>query len=158
MHRVWHDTAIPFTDVLPAFEMWLENHGLCDLTSNAETLKTAAFVTWFGSIRPLLLFKIFVVNMFVPHLYICTPVSSFLDIHIIARVKLPCLTVLFYLYCGSGNWDIKTKIPEQCITSEIDMPAYFNEWINLKDIYFNFYKFRVMIPNHGGNTSTTSII
>lgn len=44
---------------------------------------------------------------------------------------------------GSGNWDVKTKIPEQCVTSGIDLPPYFNEWINLKDIYFNFYKFRV---------------
>ncbi|CAM6127945.1 unnamed protein product [Calypogeia fissa] len=87
LDRVWHDTAIPFTDMLPAFETWLESHGLWDPTSNAEKLKTAAFVT-------------------------------------------------------CGNWDIKTKIPEQCITSEIDLPAYFNEWINLKDIYFNFYKFR----------------
>ncbi|KAL2649976.1 hypothetical protein R1flu_018104 [Riccia fluitans] len=86
LERVWHDTAIPFTQVLPEFESWLESHSLFD-TKNPSKLKTAAFVT-------------------------------------------------------CGNWDIKTKIPEQCVTSDIQLPPYFNEWINLKDIYFNFYKFR----------------
>ncbi|XP_024527693.1 uncharacterized exonuclease domain-containing protein At3g15140 isoform X1 [Selaginella moellendorffii] len=41
-----------------------------------------------------------------------------------------------------GNWDIKTKIPEQCITSGIPLPSYFCEWINLKDIFLNFYNKR----------------
>eukprot|EP00249_Psilotum_nudum_P007015 c20247_g1_i1 orf=126-1211(+) len=41
-----------------------------------------------------------------------------------------------------GNWDVKTKIPEQCTVSGIDLPPYFMEWINLKDIYLNFYKKR----------------
>ncbi|KAL3701729.1 hypothetical protein R1sor_019751 [Riccia sorocarpa] len=86
LERVWHDTAIPFTQVLPEFESWLEKHGLFD-TKDPAKLQTAAFVT-------------------------------------------------------CGNWDIKTKIPEQCVTSSIEVPPYFNEWINLKDIYFNFYKFR----------------
>lgn len=44
---------------------------------------------------------------------------------------------------GSGNWDVKTKIPEQCRDSGIELKPYFNEWINLKDIYYNFYKKRV---------------
>ncbi|ESQ48462.1 hypothetical protein EUTSA_v100215140mg, partial [Eutrema salsugineum] len=38
-----------------------------------------------------------------------------------------------------GNWDIKTKIPEQCVVSNINLPQYFMEWINLKDVYLNFY-------------------
>ncbi|URE34952.1 hypothetical protein MUK42_03299 [Musa troglodytarum] len=42
----------------------------------------------------------------------------------------------------SGNWDLKTKIPEQCKVSKIKTPPYFMEWINLKDIYLNFYKRR----------------
>lgn len=42
----------------------------------------------------------------------------------------------------SGNWDVKTKIPEQCRVSSIKLPSYFMEWINLKDIYLNFYKKR----------------
>ncbi|MCO5564101.1 hypothetical protein L7F22_017757 [Adiantum nelumboides] len=38
-----------------------------------------------------------------------------------------------------GNWDVKTKIPQQCATSSTYLPAYFLEWVNLKDIYLNFY-------------------
>ncbi|KAH7682214.1 3'-5' exoribonuclease 1 protein [Dioscorea alata] len=41
-----------------------------------------------------------------------------------------------------GNWDLKTKIPEQLKVSKIKPPAYFMEWINLKDIYLNFYNRR----------------
>ncbi|CAO2833361.1 unnamed protein product [Amaranthus hypochondriacus] len=38
-----------------------------------------------------------------------------------------------------GNWDIKTKIPEQCQVCRMKIPPYFMEWINVKDIYLNFY-------------------
>ncbi|GAB2284474.1 hypothetical protein Dimus_018926 [Dionaea muscipula] len=41
-----------------------------------------------------------------------------------------------------GNWDIKTKIPQQCRVSGLKLPPYFMEWINLKDIYLNFYNRR----------------
>ncbi|KAG0617330.1 hypothetical protein M758_5G181800 [Ceratodon purpureus] len=86
LDRVWHDTAIPFTDVLNSFESWMESHSLYD-PQNPSKLARAAFVT-------------------------------------------------------CGNWDVKTKIPEQCRDSGIEVKPYFNEWINLKDIYYNFYKKR----------------
>ncbi|XP_020575225.1 uncharacterized exonuclease domain-containing protein At3g15140 isoform X2 [Phalaenopsis equestris] len=41
-----------------------------------------------------------------------------------------------------GNWDLKTKVPQQCKVSKIRTPLYFMEWINLKDIYLNFYNRR----------------
>nr|AKM76605.1 polynucleotidyl transferase ribonuclease H-like superfamily protein [Pelargonium fulgidum] len=41
-----------------------------------------------------------------------------------------------------GNWDVKTKIPQQCTVSKMKLPSYFMEWINLKDVYLNFYKRR----------------
>nr|AKM76593.1 polynucleotidyl transferase ribonuclease H-like superfamily protein [Geranium maderense] len=41
-----------------------------------------------------------------------------------------------------GNWDVKTKIPQQCNVSKMKLPSYFMEWINLKDVYLNFYKRR----------------
>lgn len=41
-----------------------------------------------------------------------------------------------------GNWDLKTKIPQQCEVSRMKLPPYFMEWINLKDIYLNFYNRR----------------
>lgn len=43
----------------------------------------------------------------------------------------------------SGNWDLKTKVPQQCEVSGMKLPPYFMEWINLKDIYLNFYNRRV---------------
>jgi hypothetical protein len=42
---VWHDTAIPFTEVLKAFEEWLERQELWEPYSVTK-LKDAAFVTW----------------------------------------------------------------------------------------------------------------
>ncbi|XP_062094454.1 uncharacterized exonuclease domain-containing protein At3g15140 isoform X2 [Humulus lupulus] len=41
-----------------------------------------------------------------------------------------------------GNWDLKTKVPQQCKASMLKLPSYFMEWINLKDVYLNFYKRR----------------
>ncbi|KAK1286706.1 putative exonuclease domain-containing protein [Acorus calamus] len=38
-----------------------------------------------------------------------------------------------------GNWDVKTKIPQQCRDSDMKLPPYFMEWINLKDMFLNFY-------------------
>ncbi|KAK4803468.1 hypothetical protein SAY86_003285 [Trapa natans] len=38
-----------------------------------------------------------------------------------------------------GNWDVKTKIPQQCRVLKMKLPPYFMEWINLKDVYLNFY-------------------
>lgn len=43
--RVWHDTAIPFTEVLESFEEWMEGHSLYD-RNNPTKLTRAAFVTW----------------------------------------------------------------------------------------------------------------
>ncbi|KAK3028391.1 hypothetical protein RJ639_039601 [Escallonia herrerae] len=43
---------------------------------------------------------------------------------------------------GGGNWDLKTKVPQQCEVSRMKLPSYFMEWINLKDVYLNFYKRR----------------
>ncbi|KAI4333630.1 hypothetical protein L6164_018411 [Bauhinia variegata] len=41
-----------------------------------------------------------------------------------------------------GNWDLKTKVPQQCEVSKTKLPPYFMEWINLKDVYLNFYNRR----------------
>ncbi|XP_074343637.1 putative exonuclease domain-containing protein At3g15140 [Apium graveolens] len=83
---IWHETAIPFTEVIPQFEDWLAKHNLWTKELGGH-LNKAAFIT-------------------------------------------------------CGNWDIKTKIPEQCKVSRMEVPQYFMEWINIKDIYLNFYKRR----------------
>ncbi|KAG4161320.1 hypothetical protein ERO13_D01G047400v2 [Gossypium hirsutum] len=82
-HRVWHDTAQPFKEVMQQFEAWLSQHNLWEKEKGSR-LTRAAFVT-------------------------------------------------------CGNWDLKTKIPQQCEVSGIKLPPYFMEWINLKDVYLNFY-------------------
>ncbi|XP_027192460.1 uncharacterized exonuclease domain-containing protein At3g15140 isoform X2 [Cicer arietinum] len=82
-HRVWHDTAIPFKEVIEEFEAWLMQQKLWI----GGELNRAAFVT-------------------------------------------------------CGNWDLKTKVPQQCEVSRIKLPPYFMEWINLKDVYLNFYNRR----------------
>ncbi|CAL5335974.1 hypothetical protein CsSME_00018616 [Camellia sinensis var. sinensis] len=84
--RVWHDTAIPFEEVIQQFEAWMVQHDLLGKELNGR-LSRAAFVT-------------------------------------------------------CGNWDLKTKVPQQCEVSGMVLPPYFMEWINLKDIYLNFYKRR----------------
>ncbi|GAB4846496.1 hypothetical protein Ancab_025501 [Ancistrocladus abbreviatus] len=84
--RVWHDTAIPFKEVIQEFEAWIIQHNLWEKDLGGP-LNRAAFVT-------------------------------------------------------CGNWDIKTKVPQQCKVSGMKLPTYFMEWINLKDVYLNFYKRR----------------
>ncbi|XVF70131.1 hypothetical protein PTKIN_Ptkin11bG0137500 [Pterospermum kingtungense] len=57
--------------------------------------------------------------------------------HLWEKKRAGCLTSASFVTCG--NWDLKTKVPQQCIVSGIKLPPYFMEWINLKDVYLNFY-------------------
>ena len=47
------------------------------------------------------------------------------------------------IFVTCGNWDVKTKVVEQCRDSNIPLPRYFLQWTNIKDIYLNFYKRQV---------------
>ncbi|KAK4342088.1 hypothetical protein RND71_037904 [Anisodus tanguticus] len=51
-----------------------------------------------------------------------------------------CLNNAAFVSCG--NWDLKTKVPQQCTVAGMKLPPYFMEWINLKDVFLNFYKRR----------------
>lgn len=42
---MWHDTAIPFKDVLHEFELWMKKHHLW-VKEQGGLLNRAAFVTW----------------------------------------------------------------------------------------------------------------
>ncbi|KAK9089083.1 hypothetical protein Scep_028165 [Stephania cephalantha] len=53
-----------------------------------------------------------------------------------------CGALIGAAFVTCGNWDLKTKVPQQCSVSNVKLPSYFMEWINLKDIYLNFYKRR----------------
>uniref|UniRef100_A0A0E0PXM7 Exonuclease domain-containing protein n=1 Tax=Oryza rufipogon TaxID=4529 RepID=A0A0E0PXM7_ORYRU len=44
--RVWHDTAIPFMEVLQEFEDWIEHHKFWK-KEQGGALNSAAFITWF---------------------------------------------------------------------------------------------------------------
>ena len=40
-----------------------------------------------------------------------------------------------FAFITCGDWDLKYMLPNQCITSQIILPNYFNEWINVKRSY-----------------------
>lgn len=46
-----------------------------------------------------------------------------------------------FLTCG--NWDLKTMLPSQALTSQIEVPQYMQEWINIKEIYCHFYNHKI---------------
>lgn len=49
-----------------------------------------------------------------------------------------------FAFVTCGNWDIKTQIPKQCSYSGVPVPEYFHQWVNLKDVYLNFYAHRAL--------------
>jgi len=49
-----------------------------------------------------------------------------------------------FAFVTCGNWDIKTQIPKQCSICSIPIPSYFNQWVNLKDVYLNFYHHKAL--------------
>ncbi|CAI7915649.1 unnamed protein product [Closterium sp. NIES-54] len=133
--RVWHDTAIPFAQVLAEFEQWLEQHNLLDHSS------TTATTTWSaedaveadrteeereteeqerdGAAAS-------------------TSASAAAAAAAQALGHGPGLRSAIVVTCG--NWDVKSKIVEQCRDSQVPLPTYFLQWTNLKDVYLNFYK------------------
>ena len=44
-----------------------------------------------------------------------------------------------FLSAICGNWDIKTQIPKQCKICNIELPLYFNQWMNIKDFALSVY-------------------
>ncbi|CAL5393477.1 unnamed protein product [Camellia sinensis] len=109
---VWHDTAIPFEEVIQQFEAWMVQRDLLGKELNGR-LSRAAFVT-------------------------CKIGLNEED----NRPILKRFGQMIHEIWVSGNWDLKTKVPQQCEVSGMVLPPYFMEWINLKDIYLNFYKRR----------------
>jgi ERI1 exoribonuclease 3 len=47
-----------------------------------------------------------------------------------------------FSFVTCGNWDIEKQIPKQCSISEITLPEIFNQWINIKDVYLNFFTWK----------------
>lgn len=39
-----------------------------------------------------------------------------------------------------GNWDIKSQVPKQCAIARIPVPQWISRWINIKDVFNNFYR------------------
>ena len=37
-----------------------------------------------------------------------------------------------FTYVTCGDWDLNTMLPKQCNTSQIELPAHFHHWINVK--------------------------
>ncbi|CAH8652708.1 unnamed protein product [Heterobilharzia americana] len=40
-----------------------------------------------------------------------------------------------FAFVTCGDWDLKTMLPVQCKQLGIDVPDYFKQWINLKQVY-----------------------
>ncbi|CAH8656838.1 unnamed protein product [Schistosoma margrebowiei] len=40
-----------------------------------------------------------------------------------------------FAFVTCGDWDLKTMLPKQCKVLGIDVPDYFKQWINLKQVY-----------------------
>ncbi|KAK7071350.1 ERI1 exoribonuclease 3 [Halocaridina rubra] len=42
-----------------------------------------------------------------------------------------------FLFVTCGDWDLKMMLPSQCSTSNIEVPPYFHEWLNVQSAYSN---------------------
>ncbi|CAI5498007.1 unnamed protein product, partial [Closterium sp. Naga37s-1] len=149
--RVWHDTAIPFAQVLVEFEQWLDQHNLLEHSTTATATRRSEH----GVVEE-----------------VKTDEegegeeedweegrderedgteernSKGDDVGVSASLPAaaaaqalghgPGLRSAIVVTCG--NWDVKSKIVEQCRDSQVPVPTYFLHWTNLKDIYLNFYK------------------
>ena len=40
-----------------------------------------------------------------------------------------------FTFVTCGDWDLNYMLPTQCITSQITLPDYFRQWINVKKSY-----------------------
>jgi inhibitor of KinA sporulation pathway (predicted exonuclease) len=57
----------------------------------------------------------------------------------IATTKVVRSESVSFALVTCGNWDIRTQIPKQCGISHIALPSYFDTWVNLKDIFYDYY-------------------
>mmetsp|Transcript_41653 Transcript_41653/g.71769 ORF Transcript_41653/g.71769 Transcript_41653/m.71769 type:complete len:176 (+) Transcript_41653:103-630(+) len=39
------------------------------------------------------------------------------------------------LFVTCGDWDLRQMLPAQCKLTETNIPSYFQEWVNIKDIF-----------------------
>lgn len=45
-----------------------------------------------------------------------------------------------FAFITCGNWDIRTQIPNQYQICKMDLPNHFTRWINVKQVYNDFFK------------------
>ncbi|CAL1163887.1 unnamed protein product [Cladocopium goreaui] len=43
-----------------------------------------------------------------------------------------------YVFATCGDWDLKTMLPSQCVTSKEEVPMAFRRWLNVKKLYEQF--------------------
>jgi len=44
-----------------------------------------------------------------------------------------------FICLACGNWDIGTQVVKDCTRHEIEIPSYFNRWVNWKELALFFY-------------------
>ena len=45
-----------------------------------------------------------------------------------------------WAFVTDGPWDIRDFVRKQCDLSKITRPKYFNRWVNLRQMFHDFYK------------------
>jgi hypothetical protein len=45
-----------------------------------------------------------------------------------------------FIFVTCGDWDLRTMLPGQCKSFNLNRADYFNKWINIKKVYFNSRK------------------
>jgi len=45
-----------------------------------------------------------------------------------------------FAFVTCGDWDLKKMMPNQCRQSRIELPTYFSSFVNIKQLYSEFYK------------------
>lgn len=49
-----------------------------------------------------------------------------------------------FAFVTCGDWDLNTCLPSQAYSQNFSVPTYFNSWVNIKTLFSQFYKTKVM--------------
>jgi len=74
-------------------------------------------------------------NKLVPY-----PAAKEYDFSTTKSISQPQPLIGNFCFITCGNWDIGKSIPLQCEKWNLPLPSYFHYWINIKDVYLNFYQ------------------
>lgn len=47
-----------------------------------------------------------------------------------------------FTFATCGDWDLGKMLPKQCTQEGVERPKYFDEWINVKEVFSKFYSMK----------------